>query len=212
MKASYVILLLVALAVLSTGGANKKLIAEQEQQIDDLQGEIMALEGDLAAERQRTAQLNSELEQALSDMRSKEQVWMEERDGLTHITLDGEVTFASGSARLTSDGKEILDRIWGVIDGYPERTILIEGHTDNVPIAPKWQHRFKSNWELSSARAHAVLHYVRGKYGTTPSRIGAVGYGEHRPIDTNDTAEGRATNRRTVITIGTKASSQKMVP
>lgn len=211
MKTRTLLILVLSLAVFASG-CSRKLVKQQEQQIADLQAEVATLEGDLATERERTAQLNADLEAALGDMRAKEQVWMQEREGLTHVTLDGEVTFASGSARLTSDGKEILDRIWEVIGEYPERNVLIEGHTDDVPIAPKWQHRFKSNWELSSARAHAVLHYVRGKFNTDPTKIGAVGYGEHRPIADNGTPEGRKLNRRVVITIGSRVTAAKALP
>lgn len=95
---------------------------------------------------------------------------------------------------------------------YPEKAVLIEGHTDNVPIAPKFHDNYKSNWELSSARAHTVLHYVRGKYGIDPQRIGAVGYGEYRPIADNATDAGRALNRRVMITVGRKLHETKMVP
>jgi chemotaxis protein MotB len=98
-----------------------------------------------------------------------------------------------------------------VVSNYPDREVLIEGHTDDVPIAEKWQYRFKSNWELSSARAHAVLHYVIKTYGLDPGRVAAVGYGEYRPLVTNDTPEGRATNRRVVITVGPR-SQVKAVP
>ncbi len=211
MKSRYMVLFVVALAMLSTG-CSKKLVKQQEAQIADLEAEVATLQGDLAGERERTAALNADLERALSDMNTKESVWMQEKEGLTQITLDGEMTFATGSARLTSDGSAVLDRIWEVIGEYPDRTVLIEGHTDNVPIAPKWQSRFKSNWELSSARAHAVLHYVRGKFNTDPTKIGAVGYGEHRPMTSNETAEGRASNRRVVITIGTRAQASKPLP
>jgi len=203
---------LVALTVAATGCSNKKLMAEKDQRISDLEGQVSSLQNDLSAEKARTAKLNADLDRALADMKAKQQVWMEEKDGLTRITLDGEVTFASGSAHITSEGQAILDRIWGVIGQYPDREILIEGHTDNVPIAPQFQDRFKSNWELSSARAHAVLHYVRKKFGTDPERIGAVGYGEFRPVASNDTAEGRKMNRRVVITVGPMHSQQKMVP
>jgi chemotaxis protein MotB len=200
-----------ALAMLSTG-CSKKLVKQQEAQIADLEAEVAGLQGDLASERERTAALNADLKRSLSDMSAKESVWLREKDGLTQITLDGEMTFATGSARLTSDGSAVLDRIWKVIGEYPDRTILIEGHTDNVPIAPKWQSRFKSNGGLSSARAHAVLHYVRGKFNTDPTRIGAVGYGAHRPMASNDSAEGRASNRRVVITIGTRGTGSKPLP
>jgi chemotaxis protein MotB len=209
---SIAVLGLVALTVAGSGCSNKKLMAEKDQRISDLEGQVSSLQGDLSAEKARTAQLNADLDRALADMKAKQQVWMEEKNGLTHITLDGEVTFASGSARITSEGQNILDRIWSVVDQYPDRDILIEGHTDNVPIAPQFQDRFRSNWELSSARAHSVLHYVRNKFGTDPERIGAVGYGEFRPVAGNDTPDGRKMNRRVVITIGPTQSAQQMVP
>jgi chemotaxis protein MotB len=202
-------------AVVAMGGcSNKKLIKQQEQQITDLQTELSAVRGDLEAERARTAQLNAELEDALADMRQKEQVWMQEKEGLTEITLDGEVTFNSASAELTPGGKNILDQIWDVLDRYPDREILIEGHTDNRNLAPTTRDVYRTNWELSSARAHAVLHYVRNKFNTNPDRIGAVGYGEYRPIASNDTAEGRKLNRRVVITVGPmkNASSSQPLP
>jgi chemotaxis protein MotB len=209
---SIIVLGLVAATIAASGCSNKKLLAEKDQRITDLEAQVSSLQGDLSAEKARTAKLNSDLETALSDLRAKQQVWLEEKEGLTHITLDGEVTFASGSARLTSEGQKILDRIWDVVGQYPDRTILIEGHTDNVPIAPQFQNRFRSNWELSSARANSVLHYVRKAFNVAPSRIGAVGYGEYRPIATNDTPEGRKLNRRVVITIGSKNTQEKMVP
>lgn len=201
-----------ALVALAAGCSNGKLIAQKDQQIAEMQNQIAALEGEVQEERERSAALNADLESALKDLRQKEQVWLEEREGLTHITLDGEVTFTSGSSKLTSSGRDILDRIWNVLGNYPEKEVLIEGHTDNVPIAPQFQHIFKSNWELSSARAHRVLHYVRDKYDIDPRRIGAVGYGEYRPIADNATETGRALNRRVVITIGGKLKQSQMVP
>lgn len=204
--------LALVLAASAMGCSNAKLVAQKDQQIADLQAEIDMLEGNLSTERERTAALNADLEKALRDMREKEQMWLEERDGLTQITLDGEVTFSSGSANLTSKGKEMLNKIWDVLVEYPEKAVLIEGHTDNVPIAPKFQHNYKSNWELSSARAHTVLHYVRAKYNIDPKRIGAVGYGQHRPVADNATEAGRALNRRVVITVGGKLTETKVVP
>jgi len=208
---SWIVCVLI-LGALVSGCSNGKLIAQKDQQIADLQSQIDALEGDVQEERERSAALNADLEAALNDLRDKEQLWLEEREGLTYITLDGEVTFASGSSRLTSSGQEILDKIWEVLANYPEKAVLIEGHTDNVPIAPQFQHIYRSNWELSSARAHKVLHYVRGKFGIEPHRIGAVGYGEYRPIADNATADGRALNRRVVITVGGKLKQSQMVP
>lgn len=203
-----------ALAALAMGCSNKKLLNQKDQEIASLQGDVTQLRADLEAERRRTAELNQQLDAALAEMREKEQVWMEEKNGLTHITLDGSVTFSSGSTRITSSGQEILQQIWDVLVQYPEREVLIEGHTDNVPIAPEFQNRFRSNWELSSARAHSVLHFVRKRYDIDPQRIGAVGYGEFRPIADNSTPEGRSKNRRVVITVGSRAEmeAQRMQP
>jgi chemotaxis protein MotB len=113
---------------------------------------------------------------------------------------------------LTSEGKDILNSIWDVLQNYPDRDVLIEGHTDNVQISPQFQHRYYSNWELSSARANSVLQYVLKKYGVDPTRLSAVGYGEYRPVSTNESDEGRRMNRRVVITIGPSQSSSSAYP
>jgi chemotaxis protein MotB len=102
---------------------------------------------------------------------------------------------------VTDDGKRILDKIWSALAAYPDKDILVEGHTDNVPIAQKYQGKYKSNWELSCARSLAVLHYLRGQAGANPARYGAVGYGEYRPVGDNSTEAGRKQNRRVVIVV-----------
>jgi chemotaxis protein MotB len=79
--------------------------------------------------------------------------------------------------------------------------IHVVGHTDNVPIRPAAHSRFASNWELSTARALAAVHCLTEQAGVDPRRVGAVGYGEYRPLADNSTAEGRALNRRIAITI-----------
>ncbi|NIO56169.1 MAG: OmpA family protein [Candidatus Latescibacteria bacterium] len=195
------------MGVLTMGCSNKKLIAQKDQNIASLQEEVESLENQLATQRQ----MNEDLEQMLSEYKKKEQVWMEEKEGMMQITLDGSATFATASAELSTEGKRIIDSIWQVLERYPDRMILIEGHADSRPIAPSYQYKFKSNWELSSARAHSVLHYVREKYGTDPSKIMAVGCGEHQPIADNMTEKGMATNRRVVITVAPKASRTKKV-
>lgn len=207
-----VLALLFVAGLVLTGCSDKEALQQKDATIASLQDEVDQLQGALDEERAQTQQLQADLDNALSDLRTKEQVWMQEKEGLTQITLDGEVTFASGSTRLTSQGKEILDRIWSVLKDYPDRTVFIEGHTDNVPIAAQWQHRFRSNWELSSARANAVLHYVKDKYDLDPQRIGAVGYGEYRPLASNDTEDGRSMNRRVVITVGPSSASTTAYP
>ena len=94
-----------------------------------------------------------------------------------------------------------MQKIAGLLASHSELKIHVIGHTDNVPIRPSAHNRFTSNWELSAARALAAVHYLVDKAGVDPRRLGAVGYGEFRPIADNATPEGRAKNRRIAITI-----------
>ena len=89
-----------------------------------------------------------------------------------------------------------------MVSQYPDRVVLIEGYADNRPIAPSYRWKYSSNWELSSARAHAVLHYIVNQHDADASRLAAVGFGDNDPVADNGTPEGWAQNRRVVITIG----------
>ena len=196
---------LALVAVLAAAGCNKGLIKEQKAQIADLETRNSALEGELEEQKKMTNDLNTQL----SDLTQQQKVLIEEKDGLTQITLDGAAAFRSADATLTHDGKEAVDRIWSVLENYPDRRILIEGHTDNRRIGENAKQYYPSNWELSSARAHSVLHYVENKFAPEPDRLAAVGYGEFDPIADNETREGRAQNRRVVITVGSKMAIQQ---
>ncbi|PKM81946.1 MAG: hypothetical protein CVU88_03605 [Firmicutes bacterium HGW-Firmicutes-13] len=107
------------------------------------------------------------------------------------------VLFDSGRADLKGESLELLEHINLVLEKLPNK-ILVEGHTDNVPIN---QPMFPSNWELSVLRATKVVRYLTEMKGLAPERFVASGYGEHNPIDTNETPEGRAHNRRVNIVI-----------
>jgi chemotaxis protein MotB len=196
---------LALVAVLAAAGCNKGLIKQQKAEIADLQTQNSQLTGELEEQKKMTDDLNTQL----ADLQSQQKVLVEEKDGLTQITLDGAAAFGSASSSLTRDGKEAVDRIWSVLQNYPDRRILIEGHTDNRRIGSNMRTTYPSNWELSSARAHAVLHYVENKYAPEPDRLAAVGYGEFNPIADNDTSEGRAQNRRVVITVGSRMAIQQ---
>jgi chemotaxis protein MotB len=94
-------------------------------------------------------------------------------------------------------------------ENVPENDIGIEGHTDNEPIRYSG---WKSNWELSTARALSVLHYLIDKKGISPLRVSAIGYGEYRPVASNVDKEGRRLNRRVEIVILPKATKVKEIP
>lgn len=202
------IFMLVVVAALASAGCSKKeLIAQKDAQILDLQEDVAALQAEVAEQKR----MNDQLDRELASLQDEKQVWPVEKGSLTQITLDGAAAFATASAELTSDGKEAIDRIWGVVRQYPDRRVLIEGHADNRPISPSYRWKYASNWELSSARAHAVLHYIVNGHDADASRLAAVGYGENEPVADNGTPEGLAQNRRVVITIGSAKAMQDLI-
>lgn len=155
---------------------------------------IVTLESQLDELQNAKRQLEEQLNQAIQDNQVK--VEMAER-GLV-ITFVAEILFNSGKSQLRSEASPLLDKVHKVLkESVPGNSIGIEGHTDNVPIKVSG---WKSNWELSTARALSVLHYLERK-GVDPHRMSAIGYGEYRPVDTNDSSVGRQKNRRVEIVI-----------
>jgi len=113
------------------------------------------------------------------------------------------VLFDSGKAKIRSEAHNVLDKVTKVInEKASDRNLAIEGYTDNEPIKKSG---WKSNWELSTARATSVLHYLEER-GIEPKKLQATGYGEYRPVASNDTVEGRQKNRRVEIIILPKMS------
>lgn len=112
------------------------------------------------------------------------------------LTLPAPVLFAEGSERLGANALPVLDAI-ALFLSSTRHPIVVEGHTDNVPIAGG---RYRTNWELSAARAYSVVDHFVAK-GVPASRFSLRGFAEHRPVAPNDTAEGRGLNRRIEITL-----------
>lgn len=199
-------------AIAATGCAKKDLLAQKDRQIADLDAEVVNLEGqldDLQGQLDAQRDANRELEQSLADLREKQQVWIEQREGLMHITLDGSAGFGVARADLTDDAKRAIDRIAASLERYPDRWVLIEGHTDERAIADSYRWKYPSNWELSTARANAVLHYLTGNFDLDPARLKAVGYAGYHPVDDRSTPEAWSSNRRVVITIGSRLDIEK---
>jgi len=113
------------------------------------------------------------------------------------VSIQDTLLFASGSADITPNAREILRKISSVLAASPNY-IKVEGHTDNLPINTS---RFPSNWELSVLRATNVLQILTKEGGINPERLSATGYGEYRPIADNSTLEGRSANRRVDLII-----------
>lgn len=147
------------------------------------------------------------LEERLKQEISDKQVKLEMAEKGLVITFLADILFDSGKAEIRSSAFNSLDKIAKVLsENIPDLNVGIEGHTDNVPI--KRSH-WKSNWELSAHRALSVLHYLASDKGISGERVSAIGYGEFRPVASNDTKEGRQLNRRVEIVILPKVTKIK---
>ena len=121
--------------------------------------------------------------------------------GRLSVSLVDTVLFNSGEAELLPDSRKVLDKVGAFLKEIPDKDIRIEGHTDNVPIGAKLKYTYPTNWGLSAARAIAIARYFQEVGKLAPERLSAVGYGKYRPIADNNTAQGRALNRRIEIQI-----------
>jgi chemotaxis protein MotB len=111
------------------------------------------------------------------------------------------ILFDSGQAEVRSDGKKVLEKVGQVLAGVADKDIRIEGHTDNKPIVGDLKNKYATNWELSTARATAVLRHLQDTVKLDGKTLVAAGYGEFRPVSPNDTPEHRALNRRIEIVL-----------
>lgn len=127
-------------------------------------------------------------------------VTIESSEQWLELSLRDSLLFSSGDAEPHYDALQVIEKIAGVLKGK-DNAIRVEGFTDNLPIRTS---TFPSNWELSSARASAVVRML-ARSGIAPGRMAAVGYGEYQPVARNDTVEGRRRNRRVVLLVSRDA-------
>jgi chemotaxis protein MotB len=152
-------------------------------------------------------ELRHELESALGDEIKKHEVQMRVTPEGLVVSLREVGFFNSGEADLLEDGQATLARIATILGGKGFE-IRVEGHTDNIPIHTA---QFKSNWELSTARATQVVSLLIEKYSFDPLLVSAAGYAEYRPIGSNDTPQGRAANRRVdLVVVGKPSDKEKL--
>lgn len=121
--------------------------------------------------------------------------------GVVYISLNDNMLYKSGSYEISPKAGETLSKIAKIITDYDDYEVLVEGNTDNVPIS---RTNIRNNWDLSALRASSVVQELQNKYGVNPSRLSAAGRGEYNTVADNNTAEGRAKNRRTQIIITPK--------
>jgi chemotaxis protein MotB len=183
-----------------TGGGGQeesmaRRIAMLERDLADRDGELGRLQDEL--DRMRGQLATKPKTEKIESQDGKFQV--EQKNGQIRFTILNEVLFDSGKARLKPQGLATLDEVMEIVgENFADRSIMVEGHTDSDPIRrSKW----RSNWELSSGRSLAVLHYLQQEKGMEPDRLSAAAFGEFRPVAPNDSRDGKRQNRRAVIVV-----------
>jgi len=181
-----------------TGGMtlSKGVLAELGQQVESLPA------------REKGQKLAKAVQVAVSifqpEIKSKFVKITEDERGVV-ISLVSDAFFESGSPELTPEGEATVSKIGRFLSSpeFSGNLIRVEGHTDNIPIAPVsfLYNQYPTNWELSSARAVKIVRVFSERYGINGKNLQAIGYGEFQPVESNDIEEGRAYNRRVEIII-----------
>lgn len=140
------------------------------------------------------------LKRSLSDV-NDEDVQVEVRGGVVYVSISDKLLFRSGSSRLSEEAFRVLGKIATVINDHNELDVLVEGHTDNVPINNSC---LDDNWDLSVMRATSVVRVLEEEYYVDPKRLTAAGRSEYLPKADNSSSAGRSLNRRTEIVITPK--------
>ena len=150
---------------------------------------------------------NSLISELKRQVKDKEMTIREFEEMLT-ITFVDRVLFDFGKGTITSEGRKVLAKVGEVLRNAPGMKIRVVGHTDNVPIRREYRYRFPSNWELSSARAAAVVRYFQKGSGLDPQSLEAAGRSFYEPVASNETEAGRAQNRRVEVIIAPMMGKQ----
>lgn len=175
-------------------------LAAKERELAERQKRIEELERIIAEQDSIAKRLNRLLREALLGFKSDE-LTIEIKNGKVYVSMSDKLMFKSGSAKVESKGLEALAILGKVLNQNTEFEILIEGHTDNVPISTS---RYKDNWDLSVDRAASMVRILAEEHKVNEKRMTAAGRGEFMPRTSNDSADGRAQNRRTDIILSPK--------
>jgi len=139
--------------------------------------------------------LSSRITRSLKDVDTKD-LDVKVKKGVVFISLSDKMMFKSGRTTISKQADSVLYKLAKIINDYKDYEVLIEGHTDNVPIHTSC---IKDNWDLSALRATAIARKLQNDFGVDPARLTAGGHGEWVPKASNDTPEGRSENRRTEV-------------
>ncbi|MEP7253414.1 MAG: OmpA family protein [Ginsengibacter sp.] len=159
---------------------------------------------ELIASRNKSDSLNMLLTNNLTRSLSREEmrdVDVKVLKGVVYISLSDNMLYKSGSYEISDQANSTLSKIAKIITDYKDYDVLIEGNTDNVPIAKP---NIRNNWDLSALRASSVVQALQNNFAVDPKRLTAGGRGEYNPVTANDTPDGKSRNRRTEIIITPK--------
>ena len=173
----------------------KDLTSQSKMTIADQAKRLKSFQDMIQNQRDLMTKLKNSITDALLNYKTDE-LNIDIKDGKVYVSLEEKLLFKSGSDIVDIKGKEALKSLAKVLNGTSDITVLVEGHTDNVPIKTKL---FEDNWDLSTARATSIVRILTKDYGFDSNRITASGRGQFHPVKTNDTVAGRAGNRRTEI-------------
>ncbi len=171
---------------------SKMTLAQQQQRLQQLQNL-------LAQQKAKSEELKNKMTEALNGFNSND-LTVTQKNGKVYVSLSENLLFPSGSAVVNPKGVDALSKLASVLNVNPDIAINIEGHTDSIPI----RGRYQDNWDLSTARANAIVRILVNNYKVDPVRVEASGHSQYDPVDMNSTAEGRAKNRRTEIILSPK--------
>lgn len=177
----------------AVGATNATLTAELQSaqaRADELEEKIARVE---AEQHGLEEKMRAELE--------SRDITISELQGKLTVNILDRVLFDSGEARLKTEGEAVLRKVAKVLTQFPQRAVQVVGHTDNLPIRGRTAEGFTDNWALSAGRAVAAVRFLSESAGVNPRQLSAVGCGEFRPLAPNDTAEGRARNRRIAVVV-----------
>jgi chemotaxis protein MotB len=166
----------------------ERLLTERERALNELQKRI-------ARQDSITQRLNDIIRNALLGFNADE-LSVEIKNGKVYVSMSDKLLFRSGSAAVETKGREAIKLLADVLNKNTDIDVLVEGHTDNIPIRTS---QFRDNWDLSVARSLSIVRMLTEEHKVNPLRVTASGKGEFQPRAGNDSAEGRALNRRTEI-------------
>lgn len=133
----------------------------------------------------------------------EDEIDIEVRGSAVYVSLSDQLLFNTASSKVNQEAYSVLEQVSRIINDHSEIDVLVQGHTDDIPISNK---HYKDNWELSTSRAASVVRILQENYGVIPERLTAAGRGEYVPVSDNRTTSGRSGNRRTEIIITPKLS------